>query len=90
MNAKDAAALVTSGSADVYEKTYEELMDAITFAARSGSASIKISALKTLSPSLCEKLYTRLRGDGYKVTESTLPDSKIEPNRLIVTITWAA
>lgn len=90
MTAAEALKLTQEESPELLNKTYASLMEAITVAATAKSKSITIPAPKELSQRGRKKLYATLRKEGFRVSETTLPDSKIEPNRLITTITWAA
>lgn len=70
--------------------THKSVLNAIKIAAKNRSVSITIPAEKAWTPAERQQLYDLLKKDGYSVAERILPDSKIEPNRLITTITWAA
>lgn len=69
--------------------THKTLLAAIKHAAKGGSVAITIPGEKEWSKAERQQLYTLLQKDGYSVEEKTLPDSKIEPDRLIVTIAWS-
>lgn len=90
MKAAAALALATQDPELIYTQAYDKLILAITGAARSGSTEIKLPAFKELSETYRKRLYKRLRAAGYTVTDQVLPDSKIEPNRPIVVISWAS
>ena len=90
MTASEALQLTEKEPVELLNKTYASLMEAIVVAATGRSKSITIPTPKELSQRSRKKLYARLRKEGFRVEEKTLPDSKIEPKRLITTITWAA
>lgn len=89
-----AASAVKLAQKDTFAKrlkaTHKSVLNAIKISAQYGGFSITIPAEKAWTPAERQQLYALLKKDGYRVEEKTLPDSKIEPNRLITTITWAA